>query len=76
MGQHVQTLLRNYAIDFRRARAEGAQLAVPRVAELLADPAFRPLDDWLRQRGADAGEVQAAVDQVLEQVRQATAGQE
>ena len=29
------------------------ELRVPRVAELLADPAFRPLDDWLRQRQAD-----------------------
>ena len=70
LGQDLQTSLRNYAIDFRRAHAAGTELAVPRVAELLADPAFRPLDDWLRQRQADVAEVQAAVDQVLDQARQ------
>ena len=49
---------------------------MPRVAELLADPAFRPLDDWLRQRQADVGEVQAAVDQFLDQARQLALEQE
>ena len=39
------------------------------LADLLADPAFRPLSDWLRLRHVDVAEVQAAVDQVLEQVR-------
>ena len=71
LGQHLQTSLWNYAIDFRRAQNEGVPLTVPRVAELLADSAFRPLDDWLRQRGDDVAEVQAAVDQVLEQAQQA-----
>ena len=66
LGQDLQTSLRNYAIVFRRAQAAGTPLAVPRLAELLADPAFRPLDDWLRQRQADVAEVQAAVDQFLE----------
>ena len=56
--------------DFRRAQAAGTPLTVPRVAELLADPAFRPLDDWLRQRQADVAEVQAAVDQALDMARQ------
>ena len=70
LGQDLQTSLRNYAIRFRRARAAGAELAVPRVAELLADPAFHPLDQWLRQRQVDVAELQAEVDQLLEQVRQ------
>ncbi len=43
LGQDLQTSLRNYAIDFRRAHAAGTPLTVPRVAELLADPAFHPL---------------------------------
>ena len=43
---------------------------MPRVAELLVDPAFRPLDDWLRQRQANVVEVQAAVDQLLDQAKQ------
>ena len=75
LGQDLQTSLHNYAIDFRRAHAACSTLAVPRVAELLADPAFRPLADWLRQRQADVSDIQAAVDQFLEQARQAALGQ-
>jgi len=74
LGQHLQTSLRNYGIDFRRARAAGTELAVPRVAELLADPAFYPLDSWLRQRQVSPAELQREVDQFLEQVREAAAG--
>ena len=70
LGQNLQTSLRNYAIDFRRAQAAGTTLTVPRVAELLADPAFHPLADWLRLRQVDVAEVQAAVDDILERVRQ------
>ena len=70
-GQALQTYLRNYAIAFRRARAAGTDLAVPRVAELLADPAFHPLDQWLRQRQVDPAALQAAIDQFLTQARQA-----
>ncbi len=71
LGQDLQTSLRNYAIRFRRAHAAGAELAVPLVADLLADPAFHPLDQWLRQRQVDVAKLQADVDQFLEQVRQA-----
>ena len=71
LGQDLQTSLHNYAIRFRRAQAAGTPLAVPPVAALLAVPAFHPLVDWLRQRQVDVAEVQAAVDQVLEQARQA-----
>jgi tetratricopeptide (TPR) repeat protein len=70
LGQDLQTSLRNYAIRFRRAQSAGVPLTVPRVADLLADPAFRPLDNWLRQRQADVTEVQAAVDQALESAQQ------
>jgi tetratricopeptide (TPR) repeat protein len=71
LGQQLQTTLRNYAIDFRRARAAGTPPAIPRLAELLADPAFRPMGDWLRRRGADVNEVQATMDQFLDMARQA-----
>jgi tetratricopeptide (TPR) repeat protein len=76
LGQSLQTSLRNYAIGFRRARAAGTELAVPRVAKLLADPAFRPLEEWLRQRQANPADVQAAVDKALEMARQAATKQE
>ena len=75
LGQDLQTSLHNYAIRFRRAQAACTPLTVPRVAELLADPAFRPLDDWLRQRQHDLAEVQAAVDEALDTARQAALGQ-
>jgi tetratricopeptide (TPR) repeat protein len=73
LGQHLQTLLRNYAVRFHRARAAGTELAIPRVAELLANPAFHPLDLWLRQRQVNPVELQTAVDQRLEKARQAAA---
>jgi tetratricopeptide (TPR) repeat protein len=69
-GQHLQDSLRNYAVDFRRARAAGIEFTAPRVAELLADPAFAPLDQWLQQHQIDVDELQASVDQFLDQARQ------
>jgi tetratricopeptide (TPR) repeat protein len=71
LGESLKTSLHNYAFDFRHAHAAGIVLAVPRVASLLADPAFAPLEQWLRQRQVDLAELQAAVDQFLDQVRQA-----
>ena len=70
LGQDLQTSLHNYAIVFRRANAAGSPLVVPRLDELLADPAFHPLKEWLRLRQADVADVQAAVDGFLEQARQ------
>ena len=67
----MQTSLRNYVVDFRRARAAGTEPAVPRVAELLADPAFHPLEQWLLQRQVNLDKLQADVDQFLAQARQA-----
>ena len=69
LGQDMQTWLGNYAIRFRRAHEAGTPLLVPRVAELLRDPAFDPLERWLRQRQIGVDELQAAIDQLLEQVR-------
>lgn len=71
LRQDLQTLLRNYAIDFRRAHATGTVLAIPCLTALLADPAFAPLELWLRQRQVDVAQLQAAVDHYLDQVRQA-----
>jgi len=71
LGQHLQDSLGNYAIVFRRARAAGTELVVPSVAELLADSAFHPLEQWLLQRQLPIDDLQAAVDQFLDQARQA-----
>jgi tetratricopeptide (TPR) repeat protein len=71
LGQELQSSLRNYVLRFRRAHAAGTVLAVPRVTALLADPAFAPLEQWLRQRQVPLDQLQAAVDQYLDQARQA-----
>ncbi len=39
---------------------------VPPVAELLADPAFAPLAEWLAQRQVDPAELQQQVNELLE----------
>lgn len=70
LGQSLNTSLYNYAIHFRRAHAAGTVLAVPRVADLLAEPAFHPLKEWLNHRQVDVAELQDDVDQLLEQVWQ------
>ena len=46
-------------------------LAVPRVDELLADPAFAPLAQWLSKRKTPVDQLQTAVDQHLDLARQA-----
>ena len=71
INQHVQTVLGNYTIHFHHAHAAGTEVAVPRVAQLLADPAFAPLDQWLRQRQVPVDELQSAVDHYLTMARQA-----
>lgn len=76
LGQDLQISLNNYAVVYRRGHAVSTKLAVPRVAELLADPAFQPLGQWLRQRQVNLDDLQATVDRFLEQARQAALGQE
>jgi tetratricopeptide (TPR) repeat protein len=70
LGESLKTSLGNYAIGFREARAAGAELAVPRVEELLANPAFAPLAQWLSKREVPVDQLQTAVDQCLDQARQ------
>jgi len=62
--------LQNYGIDFRSACAAGAEPFVTWVADLLADPAFAPLKEWLLRKQVDVDELQAEVDRFLEQARQ------
>jgi len=70
LNQHLKTSLGNYALRFRRAHAAGVELRVPRITELLADPAFAPLEQWLRQRQVDIAELQSMVDDCLDKARQ------
>ena len=70
LGESLKTSLLNYAIGFREARAAGAELAVPRVEELLANPAFAPLAQWLSNRKVPVEQLQSDVDQHLDLARQ------
>jgi tetratricopeptide (TPR) repeat protein len=76
LGQFLQTSLSNYAIFFRRAQAAGTPLAVPTLADLLADPAFNSLATWLTQRQVDPASLQAAIDDFLAQAQQAALSQD
>jgi hypothetical protein len=67
----LQTSLHNNAIDVRRAKAEGTASTPPRLATLLAQPPFRPLAQWLDQRGVKREELQSALDRYLEMAREA-----
>jgi tetratricopeptide (TPR) repeat protein len=69
MGQDLELSLNDYESCFRRARDAGTALQVPRVADLLADPAFDSLKQWLRQRRVDVGELQGNLDRTLRRVR-------
>ncbi|HYR06953.1 MAG TPA: AAA family ATPase [Longimicrobium sp.] len=71
LEQDLRLTLRVFGVRFRRAHDNGISLNVPRVAEFLANPAFEPLADWLRQRGVDIPKLQTEVDELLEEARQA-----
>jgi tetratricopeptide (TPR) repeat protein len=71
LGEDLKASFRNYVIDFRRAQAAGTQPAIPRLADLLADPAFDALARWLRERQVDPDELQAKIDQFLGAAREA-----
>ncbi len=68
--QHIKTWFANHVSRVRQAQAAGKTFNLPRVAELLADPAFSSLLHWLHQQQVDLDELQADVDQFLEQARQ------
>jgi tetratricopeptide (TPR) repeat protein len=72
LGGKLEALFHNYAVDFQLARDVGTEPEITRLADLLADPAFHPLDLWLRQRQANLDELQAAIDQFLDHIRKAS----
>jgi hypothetical protein len=72
LGEDLKTSFGNYVRGFRRARADRREPVIPRLAELLADPAFDALARWLKQRGVDPDELQQAIDQFLAAASEAT----
>jgi tetratricopeptide (TPR) repeat protein len=73
VSNHLEGLsvsLRNLRVRIRRAAQAGGRYDLPRLAGLLARPEFAALGQFLAQRGVDVGQLQAQIDQRVEQARQ------
>jgi tetratricopeptide (TPR) repeat protein len=68
--RRLQASLNDYRDDFCHAHTDGTVLAVPKVADVLADTSFHTLRQWLIQRQVDMDELQSTVDHLLDLVRQ------
>jgi tetratricopeptide (TPR) repeat protein len=71
--QHLATWRSNLAVGMRRADRDGRRHELPRLSALLADPEFDALKQFLTSRGVDLAQLQSALDQLVEQVRQQAA---
>jgi len=72
-GQHLSTWRSNLAVRVRRAARDGRRYELPRLSALLADPEFDALSRFLTSHGVDLAQLQSALDQLVEQVRQQVA---
>jgi hypothetical protein len=68
-GQHLAIWRHNLAIRIRRAARAGQRYELPRLADLLADPEFDALQQFLTAHRGDPAQFQSALDQLVEQVR-------
>ncbi len=68
--RHLKTIFDNFVINFRIAASAGIELNIPRLAELLNDPSFAALNEWLAQRQVELDDLQAGIDEFLDQARQ------
>jgi tetratricopeptide (TPR) repeat protein len=67
--QGLAIVLHNLAILMRSAEALGRQYNLPRLAELLARPEFEPLQRTLTEWNVALDELQAEIDELVEEVR-------
>jgi tetratricopeptide (TPR) repeat protein len=74
-GLDLRDSLRNLAVDIREAATRNARYDLPRMADVLADPAFAPLRAFLEARRIPPADLQAAIDARVEQVRAAVAAE-
>jgi len=68
--QDLQTSAHNHVVRLVDARRAGREHTLPRVAELVAQPEFAPLADWLAAAKVDLAQLQQQVDAFLTQCRQ------
>jgi tetratricopeptide (TPR) repeat protein len=69
-GRHLTTWRHNIASAMCRAALRHQQYQPPRVSDLLVDPEFDALRQFLANRSADPAKLQSAIDQLVEQARQ------
>jgi hypothetical protein len=66
-GLDPRIYLRNLALRSREAAARGERFALPRLALLLATPAFAALRTFLQERDTDLSGLEARIDGLVEQ---------
>jgi tetratricopeptide (TPR) repeat protein len=69
LSQDLQKSLLIHARCLRLHRQANTSMKVPRMADLLADPAFASLSSWLQQASINVTELQTSVDRHLELAR-------
>jgi hypothetical protein len=74
-GLHQRVLLGNLAAAIRESEACGEPFAFPRLADLLAAPAFVSLGAFVAERGVSVDQLQAEIDSLVEQIRAAVAAE-
>jgi hypothetical protein len=66
-GQYLATIMRGLAIGITRAAASGERYELPRLTELLARPEFEPLQRTLTEWNVALDELQAKIDELVEE---------
>ena len=67
VGVDIDIALGNLRIRARRAIAANQRFGFPRLAELLADPQFAAVRDFLDSRGVDQVALQAEIDRLWDE---------
>jgi tetratricopeptide (TPR) repeat protein len=67
MQADLTTWLYNLGIDARQALAEGQRYTLPRLEEVIAQPEFTALRQFLDRRGIDRTALQAEIDRLVDQ---------
>jgi tetratricopeptide (TPR) repeat protein len=70
---HLSDFVKNLRIRIHRAAQSGRRYELPRISDLLTRPEFEALGGFLEKSGVDLQELQAQIDQMVEQARQEAA---
>jgi tetratricopeptide (TPR) repeat protein len=68
-GLNLRVRLMSLAIDIRNAARRGEHYDLPRLTDLLENPAFSALRSFIAERGVPVEALQAKVEQLVEQTR-------